>query len=119
VRIPTDTPFAGGAPESASLIHSDFNIAIIGPDMKKLFATVAILTAISTPSFAQSFDPDLGTGNIAAVSRETSVQPKHKMARQKRGADSFASVPGFRSNSDDPVLTGGGSVGYNESLRNY
>jgi hypothetical protein len=94
--------------------------------MKKLFTTMAILTAIATPSFAQSFDPDLGTGNVlpffpapSLVSPAASVQPRHKIARHKTGADSFASFSGPRVSADDPALTGGGSVGYNANLYNY
>ena len=32
--------------------------------MKKLLTTLTALTVIATPAFAQSFDPDNGTGNI-------------------------------------------------------
>ena len=32
--------------------------------MKKLLTALAALTVIATPAFAQSFDPDNGTGNI-------------------------------------------------------
>jgi hypothetical protein len=32
--------------------------------MKMLLTTMALLTVIGTPSFAQSYDPDEGTGNI-------------------------------------------------------
>jgi hypothetical protein len=94
--------------------------------MKKLLTTVAILTAIATPSFAQSFDQDLGTGNVLPFSRTSSVmspaasvQPRHKIAGQRQGADSFASFSGPHSNSDDPALTGGGTAGYNANLYNY
>jgi hypothetical protein len=94
--------------------------------MKKLLTTVAILTAIGTPSFAQSFDPDWGTRNVLRFSRApsvmspaASVQPRHKIARQREGAGSFASFSGQHSNSDDPALTGGGSGGYNANLYNY
>jgi hypothetical protein len=31
--------------------------------MKKCLTTLAVLTVIATPAFAQSFDPDNGTGN--------------------------------------------------------
>ncbi len=34
-------------------------------DMKKLLTTAAFLTLIAAPAFAQTFDPDMGTGNIA------------------------------------------------------
>ena len=32
--------------------------------MKRFLATLAVLTVLATPSFAQSFDPDNGTGNV-------------------------------------------------------
>jgi hypothetical protein len=32
--------------------------------MKRLLTTLAALTVIARPAFAQSFDPDNGTGNI-------------------------------------------------------
>jgi hypothetical protein len=32
--------------------------------MKKFLTTVAVLTVFATPAFAQSFDPDNGTGNV-------------------------------------------------------
>jgi hypothetical protein len=94
--------------------------------MKRLMTTIAILMAIATPSFAQSFHPDWATDNVLPFSRApsvmspaASVQPRHKIARQKQGADSFASFAGQHSDSDDPALTGGGSAGYNANLYNY
>jgi len=36
-----------------------------GTDMNKLFAAVALATVIASPAFAQSFDPSVGSGNIA------------------------------------------------------
>ena len=35
--------------------------------MKKLLTTIAVLTAFATPTFAQSFDPDNGTGNVPSI----------------------------------------------------
>jgi hypothetical protein len=35
--------------------------------MKKLLTTVALLTVIGTPAFAQSYTPEFGTANIAPV----------------------------------------------------
>ena len=32
--------------------------------MKKFLTTLAVHTAFATPAFAQSFDPDNGTGNV-------------------------------------------------------
>jgi hypothetical protein len=37
--------------------------------MKKMFVTAALLaTLVASPAFAQSFDPDVGTGNIVQFS---------------------------------------------------
>lgn len=33
--------------------------------MKKLLTTVALVTMLATPALAQSWDPDVGSGNIA------------------------------------------------------
>ena len=33
--------------------------------MKKLIAAAAVATALASPAFAQSYDPDVGSGNIA------------------------------------------------------
>ena len=33
--------------------------------MNKLFAAVTLATIIASPAFAQSFDPSVGSGNIA------------------------------------------------------
>jgi hypothetical protein len=35
--------------------------------MKKLLTILAALTVIATPAFAQSFDPDNGTGNALSL----------------------------------------------------
>jgi hypothetical protein len=32
--------------------------------MKRLIAAVALAAVVASPAFAQSYDPDLGTGNI-------------------------------------------------------
>ena len=36
--------------------------------MKKFLTTLAVLTVVATPAFAQSFDPDNGTGNVLPFS---------------------------------------------------
>jgi hypothetical protein len=95
-----------------------------------LIATVAA-AATAAPAFAQSFDPEAGTGNIVQFSYAPTA-PQHdriavrqgrrseNIARQS-GMHAFAMVPGARSgsDSDDPALTGGGSLGYNQNLLNY
>ena len=89
--------------------------------MKKFLTTLAVLTVFATPAFAQSFDPDNGTGNVLTFSYKSTAPQIGKTAVGRSGLHSFAMVPGSRSasNPDGPESTGGGSLGYNEMLRNY
>ena len=89
--------------------------------MKKFLTTLAVLTVFATPTFAQSFDPDTGTGNVLAFSHTPTAPQNEKIAGGRRGLDSFAMVPSSRStfDSESPQATGGGSIGYNEMLRNF
>jgi len=87
--------------------------------MKTLLATLAVVTLIASPLFAQSFDPDNGTGNVLAFSRKPAPQRNGALTLRQQGADAFASVSRFRPSSGDPTLTEGGSTGYNENLRNF
>ncbi len=86
--------------------------------MKTLLATMTALAIFASPSFAQSFDPDNGTGNVLAFSYKPNTQRKAVRPTAQPGVDSFASVSRFQTNPNEPALTGGGSVGYNENLRN-
>ena len=81
--------------------------------MKKFLTTLAVLTAIATPAFAQYAPQDY---QPAAPSR---VQ--HQSAARQNGLHAFAMVPRAPASSslDDPSLTGGGSTGYNEMNRAY
>jgi hypothetical protein len=89
--------------------------------MKQFLTTLAVLTAFATPAFAQSFDPDNGTGNVLSFSHKSTAPHKVITAVRPSGLHSFAMVPrpdpAFNSNS--PEATGGGSLGYNELLRTY
>src|SRR5216684_769996 len=53
--------------------------------MNRLLTIIAVLTVVATPALAQSYDPDLGTGNIAAnpaaVSHQTAASAVHQDAR--------------------------------------
>ena len=96
-------------------------------------AVIAAVAAmgIASPAFAQSFDPDVGTGNIGPSGYVASVphndkiavrQNSHgKIAARRSGMHSFAMVPGPQTgpNPNDPALTGGGSLGYNQMLLQY
>ena len=89
--------------------------------MKKFLTPLAVLTAVATPAFAQSFDPDNGTGNVLPFSGTATVVHSGKSAAIQSGMRAYAAVPGFGSigNSNAPQAAGGGSIGYNEMLRNY
>jgi hypothetical protein len=60
--------------------------------MKKFLSSVALLTVIATPAFAQSFDPDNGTGNLLAVTQNAPRNEKTAV-RNSGGLHSFAMVP--------------------------
>jgi hypothetical protein len=78
--------------------------------------TVATIV-IASPAFAQSFDPDEGTGNLLPFSYQ-GVGPHKQAAVRQNGIDAFAMEPRatMRNVSDLPERTGGGSLGYNEEL---
>jgi hypothetical protein len=85
--------------------------------MKKFLTIVGLLTVVATPAFAQSYNPDFGTGNVidtpaleqqagradanSAFAQAPKTITTHK-ARVQSGVDSFS-----------PAETGGGSEGYN------
>ena len=84
-----------------------------------IITTVAKIAVVS-PAFAQSFDPENGTGNVLMLNNQASVPHKQVVIRQS-GIDALAMVPRVQAGvaSDDPANTGGGSIGYNEDLRVY
>jgi len=84
-----------------------------------IITTVAKMAFVS-PAFAQSFDPEIGTGNVLMV-HEQAIGPRQGVAVHKSGKDAFAMVPRQQTGvgSEDPANTGGGSIGYNENLRVY
>lgn len=102
-------------------------------NLRKLALIAAVATAgVASPVFAQSFDPDLGTGNATAFSAGPAVERvaavQHRIAPRRThrravaaspsGLNAFAMVPAFQGGSAfDASLTGGGSSGYNENLR--
>jgi hypothetical protein len=97
------------------------------------FALIAAIAAvgIASPAFAQSFDPEAGSGNVAGFSYGPSpsqndeyVVPQSSHAKtvaRQNGLRAFARVPGTSPNtgSNDPAFTGGGSAGYNQMLQQY
>jgi hypothetical protein len=100
----------------------------------KLVLVAAMAAAgLASPAFAQSFDPEVGTGNVLSFSyvpaAASSVVPQKQVAvrhvrhstiaARQSGLNSFALVSGAQGGSlYDPAATGGGSVGYNnQNLR--
>ena len=96
-----------------------------------LIAAIAVTRLAATPAFAQSFEAD-GTGNVLQMTYQSTAPDaavRHSGARAARrnGLDAFAMEPRPQSNfapriqtpvdSDDPTVTGGGSIGYNELLQ--
>jgi hypothetical protein len=95
-----------------------------------LAAALAVTSLAATPAFAQSFDEDDGTGNVLTLSAQSTaphVAVRHASARttHRNGLDAFAMEPRRHFaprvqtpvDSDDPAITGGGSDGYNQLLR--
>jgi hypothetical protein len=97
--------------------------------ISKLAIIAATAATIASPAFAQSFDPESGTGNVLAFryestavqNKKVSVRRDSQMTARESGLHAFAMVPGGSSSTDpnNPALTGGGSLGYNQNLYNY
>jgi hypothetical protein len=99
--------------------------------MSKLSALILIATlttaASALPAFAQSFDPEVGTGNIVSFNAAPAPHVLHMAAAGKTGRAAVATreaglhafamilgAPGGRVGTTyDLALTGGGSLGYN------
>ena len=86
--------------------------------MKKFLTTLAALTVIAMPAFAQSFDPDNGSGNVLSFSNAPTPPHNNKIVVRRSGLNAFGMVPRTPSvsNPNDPALVGGGSFGYDEML---
>jgi len=87
---------------------------------KRAMIVTAATLAITSPAFAQSFDPEAGTGNVWSTSgydEENAVRTRQPAARLS-GLYAFAAAPRARVTADrnDPTLAGGGSLGYNQMV---
>ena len=89
--------------------------------MKKILTILSVLTTLTTPAFAQSFCTCDGTGNVLMFPANPITLQNAVSAANTRGLQAYASVPGAgaAANPNAPAETGGGSLGYNEMLRNY
>jgi hypothetical protein len=60
-----------------------------------LLAAVTVVNLFASPALAQSFTPELGSGNIAhAPWASNQVAPLHGHVRQPRSYDAYAQSPG-------------------------
>jgi hypothetical protein len=92
--------------------------------MKKLLITLAALSITASTASAQSFCTCDGTGNVLKFTNNpiTYQNPASAIAAVRpSGSQAFAMAPGRGTgvNSNDPAVTGGGTIGYNEMIRNY
>lgn len=76
---------------------------------KSAFALVAAIAAVGVASSAsaQSFDPDMGTGNIVSANTGSST-----VSAPRNGLDAYAMVP----RQHTPAIAGGSS-GYEQLLK--
>ena len=65
--------------------------------MQKLLTTLAVLTVIATPAFAQSFDPDNGTGNVLSFGAKPTALQNDKVTVRQSGIRAYGMVPRTRS----------------------
>ena len=84
-----------------------------------IITTVAKMAFVS-PALAQSFDPEIGTGNVLMLNSQAGA-PHEQAAVRRSGIDALAMAPRVQAGvaSEEPANTGGGSIGYNENLRVY
>jgi len=97
-----------------------------------LIATLAVMRLAATPALGQSYSAGYGTGNELPFNSQSVAHknaPRHAAihATRRNELHAYAMEPRPRSNfarhthtsvdSDDPAFTGGGSVGYNELLK--
>jgi hypothetical protein len=88
--------------------------------MTKFLTALALLSVIVTPAFSQSFSASpVGTANSLPFSYGPVPPEKNKIAVREGDLQSYALAPRAQSsvNTNDPALTGGGSLGYNEKLK--
>jgi hypothetical protein len=90
----------------------------------KTLIIAALIAGIATPAFAQSFDPDNGTGNLVWRHAPAPQNDKVLPGRGQIGDNAFAAAPRMGSGNEqlksgEVDRTGGGSIGYNENLKQY
>jgi hypothetical protein len=96
-----------------------------------IVATLAVTRLAATPALGQTYSSGFVTGNLSPFSSQSAAPrnaSRHGVHNARRnGLHAYAMEPRPQSNfapgthtsvdSDDPAFTGGGSVGYNELLK--
>jgi hypothetical protein len=71
-------------------------------EMKRILVAAALVSAIASPALAQSYDPDLGSGNLdaAAYASDSHAQAnnrthpvRHRTVRRASPSEAYAQVP--------------------------
>ena len=83
-------PFAAASRRRMSAVNHR------GRNMKKFLTTLAVLTVIATPAFAQSFDPEFGTGNVLSYRSGPTAPENDRFSVRQNGLHSQALVPRVR-----------------------
>lgn len=93
--------------------------------MKRFIGLLIVTTSLTFPAFAQSFDPDNGTGNLVAggITVAVPARPISATKSGNPGEEAYALSSRRKVNSDIELPntdnSGGGSPGYNKMLRNW
>jgi hypothetical protein len=78
--------------------------------MKKFLTVVGLLTVIATPALAQSFDPDMGTGNNLPFAYATQSTQSGHSAFAQAPARKNAATAQSRTNTRTAVTLGASGV---------
>jgi hypothetical protein len=65
--------------------------------VQKFLTTVAVLTAIATPAFAQPLDPDNQAGDVLSFGAKQTAPQNDKITVRQRGIRAYGMVPGISS----------------------
>ena len=98
-------------------------------ELKRAVIVAAATLAVTSPAFARSLDLKAGTGNVVSEPVDQQAGPVRTGPRAARFSGLYAFVPGrggrmivatprsaVTVDRNDPALTGGGSLGYNQTV---
>jgi hypothetical protein len=99
---------------------------MIGTSKLAVFVAAAAFV-VASPTFGRSVDPKAGTGNIVSEPADQQAHPVRTGPRAARFSGLYAFTPGRAGRAmipgsalpvdrNNPALTGGGSLGYNQRV---